>query len=173
MGGISPREPGCQVTSTGDDRQLLLAEISGSAVALPLAAVREVVPMAALTRVPTGPALLEGFLNLGGELVPVLRTDHLLSLRESRPTPGSRIVVLAGGGALLFDAVHGVGTGTALHPLRPEDSFNGAAEGLLEVGEAAYHLLRPERLLLEAERRRLEELAEVERQRLSAVGAAG
>ena len=59
-------------------------ELAGQSFGLPLESVREIVPMAALSRPPSMPSILEGFLNLRGTALPVLRIAALLGLPQDR-----------------------------------------------------------------------------------------
>jgi purine-binding chemotaxis protein CheW len=144
-------------------RELLKFSVSGHACALRLSLVSEVLPYAHLTRPPGLPSVLDGFLNLGGTAVAVLRLDRLF---DFPPTPVSLytpLVVLRAEGppaALLVDSVAGVicPPAEALVPLRDQNSFNGCAEAEILMPDGTVHLLSPARLLLEQERLAIGEL---------------
>src|SRR4029077_2630145 len=61
---------------------LLVFHLAGQAYGLPLRSVQEVVPMTVLSRPPTLPVVLAGFLNLGGSAVPVLHLNRLLGVAD-------------------------------------------------------------------------------------------
>ena len=150
---------------------LVAFRLAGARFALPVEAVAEVVPVAALGRPPELPAVVEGLLNLAGEAVPVLRLDRLLGLADGRYGLGASILVLKGLPltALLVEHVDAVlaAADLAVLPVAADRSFNGCVAAQLEAGDAVLHLLVPERLLLEEERRRLAAFTERMQARLT------
>ncbi len=153
-------------------RRLFLSfRLSGCLCALPLKAIREVVALPLLSRPPGRPSLLEGFLNLGGSAVPVLRLDRLFNLPELIPSLYTPLLILRQPEdrlALLVESVQGILSLTLedVRPVRGGDSFNDCLEGEITVGDQVVHLLSSERLLLEKERQCLAELQAVEQERL-------
>lgn len=145
------------------------------ACALPLGAAREVLPMAALSRPPNLPSIMEGFLDLGGQAVPVLRLDQLLGLPAWSPGVNALLLLAQVGRRLVAFPVTGVedvvstGADSQILPVAEAEAFNGCVRGLLHHGGQTHYLLDPERLLLAAEARRVAEFREREQQRLSAI----
>lgn len=159
-------EPSIQ---TGDS--LLVFRLSGEACAFPVKSVREIVHMARLSRPPGLPSILEGFLNLRGAAVPVLRLDRLFHLPERTPGLYTPLLILRGPDAplaLTVDAVSEVLSVSEedLLPVREADLFNGCVGAEAVLNGRVVHLLSPERLLLEQERRRIAEFQAVAQQRL-------
>lgn len=155
--------------------RILTFAIGEMPCALPLRAAREVLPMAALSRPPGLPAIMEGFLDLGGQAVPVLRLDQLLGMPAWSPGV-SALLLLADIGKRLVafpvsnvEDVVSVGADSKVLPVAEEEAFNGCVRGLLHHGGQTHYLLDPERLLLAAEARRVAEFREREQQRLSAL----
>jgi purine-binding chemotaxis protein CheW len=151
--------------------QVCLCLVAGERVALRLETVSEIVPMAALSRPPSMPSVLEGFLNLGGTAVPVLRLARLLGLPEAPLELHTPLVIVRGGIlplALLVNRVLGIAAVTAdgLVPIGHMDSFNGCVDGRLTIANDVVHLLSLERLLLEKEQRTLAECHATETRRL-------
>jgi purine-binding chemotaxis protein CheW len=151
-------------------QSVIVFEAAGQRFALDAARVREILPMAALSRPPALPPLLEGFLNLGGVPAPVLRLARLFRLPERAPERYTPLILLAGEAplALMVESVHEV---TAVSPaewvpLPAGQVVNDCALALFERGGVPAHLLAPERLLLEAEARRVAELRAAEELRL-------
>lgn len=68
--------------SAGDLDSIVIFRLGGQAFALAVEAVREVVPIAWLATAPRMPSFVQGFLNLGGIAIPVLRLDKLLGLNQ-------------------------------------------------------------------------------------------
>ncbi|MBL8217102.1 MAG: chemotaxis protein CheW [Bryobacterales bacterium] len=129
--------------------------------ALRAEAVREIVPLAATCRVPGQPEILEGFLNLRGTLLPVVRLAVLFGL-PCAPMPSSLILIVkgeAGSVGLLVDEVESVTSATGeLRRIGVGHTATEYAEGELAVEGRNVALLGAEQLLLGEERRRIREL---------------
>jgi purine-binding chemotaxis protein CheW len=128
--------------------------------------------MAELAHPPGLPSALEGFLNLGGTAVPVLRLDRLLQLPERNPGLYSKLIILKGVTdgeiAILVDQVSEILSvaETTFLPVGKEHSFNACTEAAVPARGEVVHLLSPARILLEMERRSLSEFQAVAQQRL-------
>src|ERR1700741_5330936 len=107
--------------------RVCLFEVGGHSFGLRLDSVSEVVPMAALSRPPSTPAILEGFLNLRGTALPVLRVATLLGLPQDSLDLHTPIVILRAALplALLVNRVTGIAALPAdgLLPISEADSF--------------------------------------------------
>jgi purine-binding chemotaxis protein CheW len=138
-------------------RTLLVLQIASRLIALPAESVVEIVPMAALSRLPGQPAVLEGFLNLRGAAMPVVRLSRLLDLAESEPglyTPLAVLHTPSADFAVLADKaleIVSVPVNAFLHA-DERASFNACAEAQIEIDGRVVAVLSPERLLLEKER---------------------
>ncbi len=75
---------------------VMLVRIGGSSYALPVGAVREIVRLPAVTRVPGLPAFVAGLANVRGRVLAVLDLRPLLQLDAPR---GERLVILDGDGS--------------------------------------------------------------------------
>lgn len=150
--------------------RVCLFDAGGRRFALRLDTIKEIVPMAALSRPPAMPSMLEGFLNLRGTAVAVVRLAPLLGLPADPLQLHTPLIVLRDSWALLVNAVTGIAEASAggLLPLGAADSFNGCVQGRLALTApgGAVHLLSLERLLLEKERRIVSEFQAVEDARL-------
>lgn len=145
-----------------DQVALVVFQAGGRRCALPATAVREVIHYAELARPPGMPGVLDGFLNDGGEILPVLRLGRLFGLPEAAPGLYAPIVVLRHATlALLVDTVDSIVRvpPKALLPVVDASVFNGCVGAAVRLGAEAVHVLDADRLLLEQERRRIEELA--------------
>jgi purine-binding chemotaxis protein CheW len=168
---------------------LIVFRLGDQSYALPLACVREVLPMAELSRPPQLPRILEGFLNLAGQAVPVVRLERLFGLADGQQPPvcgqhSSRepvpelytplliVAIRRRLVALLVEKVTETVSATAAEivPLEKGHSFNGCARGIVRKGECMMLLLRPERIFIEGEMRCLKEYQAMEQQRLEAIG---
>jgi purine-binding chemotaxis protein CheW len=149
-------------------------EIAGQFFGLRLESVSEVAPMAALSRPPSMPSILEGILNLRGAAVPVLRVASLLGLPADPLDLQTPLVIVHRvrrgdmSLALLVNRVTGIVSIATdeLAAISPADSFNGCVESRLTSGGETVHLLSLDRLLLERERRSLAQFQEIEASRL-------
>lgn len=77
-------------------RELLVFGLDGSAYAVAVERVREIVRMKELTRVPRAPGWLLGVVALRGEIVEVVDLRRRLGLGGSTPVRSHRIIVLHG-----------------------------------------------------------------------------
>jgi purine-binding chemotaxis protein CheW len=133
-------------------QNLLIFHLSGLDCAFPLEAVREIVPMAMLFSPPGMPSGLEGFLDLRGTAIPIVRLDRLFDLCEQRPGLHTPMIVLRGTSnpiGILVDSVRGiVPTAVArLLDLPESGTFQGCAKASFELDGDLIHLLSPDALL--------------------------
>ncbi|HEX4144308.1 MAG TPA: chemotaxis protein CheW [Pirellulales bacterium] len=152
--------------------KVIIFHLADQAYAIPLDAVLEILPMARLAHPPGLPAVLAGFLNLGGTAVPVVKLARLFGLAEQAPGLYTPLLVVRLDGqtlALLVDAVDGIAPideSTTL-TLRENLCFNDCAESLATVGDTNVILLSNQRLFHEQEQRRIGELVAIEQSRLA------
>jgi chemotaxis signal transduction protein len=146
--------------------------LADESAAVPLENVQRIAPMARLARAPASPSALEGFLNWGGTAVAVLRLDRLLQLPEQQLGLYSMLIILKGVSdcqtAMLVDRVSEVVSVSESRflPVPKEHSFNACAEAAVLVRGQMIHLLSPSRILLEMERRSLDEFQTTAQRRL-------
>lgn len=110
--------------------------------ALPLSAVREVVPApATLTRVPRAPPLLRGVMNLRGRVVPIIDL-HALVADSGSAQPAQKVVILDRGRrelGLLTSDVDGIETIEKVSA--PAHGAAAFVRGLSRVGALAITVL--------------------------------
>lgn len=157
------------------ERALVVFVAGGRVCALPTAAVREVVHYPELATPPGLPAMLEGFLNYGGEILPVLRLDRLFGLPQARTDLYTQVLVLReteGRLALIVDAVRAVRRvdEALLRPVQGGSVFNDCLDAQLELDGETVHVLAADRVLLQQERERLRQLGEMVESRLADLG---
>jgi purine-binding chemotaxis protein CheW len=167
-------EPAADGRPESARRDVLVFRSGGQRYAVPLGEVLEIVPMARLAHSPALPALVDGFLNLGGRAVAVVRLSRLLGLPELPPGLHTPLLVLRHAEpplALLVEGVEHISrlTGDVL-PVRADDSFNGAVTGVTTLGGQTVLLLSPDLLLLAKEQQCLAEFQDREQSRLRALG---
>jgi purine-binding chemotaxis protein CheW len=158
--------------SAGNDLDsVVVFRLGRQLVAMPVAAVREVVPIAWLSKPIQMPSVVEGILNLGGVAVAVLRLDRLLGIDDSRVNLDSSILVMRGGSSfgLLVDRVEFVRRLSDFHlaPVGDSQSFNGCVTGELTGNGDAIPLVSWDLLLVEEERVRLAEFQDRAQTRLA------
>ncbi|WP_091737343.1 chemotaxis protein CheW [Phenylobacterium immobile] len=154
----------------------LIFRLEESLFALPAAAVAEILPLAILDRPVGSPAVLAGFLNLGGEPLAVADLGALVG-QAGKDDPQDvyrHILHLAEGGlGLLVDRVTDLTTtADSASAAAPAESVNGLITARLTIGGRMVSLLDPQGLLLEEERLRLAELAEAARARIADAASA-
>jgi purine-binding chemotaxis protein CheW len=145
--------------------------VAGHSFAVTLNLISEIVPMAELSRPPLTPKFLQGFLNIGGTPIPVLRLAELLGLPQDSLELYTPLVILRGqpATALLVKSITGIlSTSIAtLAALDDSKSFNGCVRGMIAAEGEAVHLISVERLLLEKEQRIIGSFQETESRRLA------
>ena len=143
----------------------VIFEVAGNLCGIPAAAVEEIVLVPALLRLPGQPPVLEGFINLRGSAVPVVKLDRLFHLESRPPELHMPLIIVTGGEgavALAVDRVQDVAhiPKTDLRPLENGHSFNDCAIAEFDFGRRAGALLESGRILLQKERQCLAELRE-------------
>ena len=113
--------------SQNSDFRVCLFELGGQRFGLRLESIAEIVPIAALSRPPSTPPLVEGFLNLRGTSVPVLRLAVLLGMPPDRPGLHTPLVIVRSGDLRLAFLVKSVAAivsipAAALAPISRLDS---------------------------------------------------
>ncbi|WP_309892346.1 chemotaxis protein CheW [Archangium sp.] len=130
------------VTST--PREVLLFTLEAQRYALPLEDVRELVRAVRLTPLPRAPAVVEGLLDLRGELLPVLDMRRRFRLPARRLSPSDHLIVAQAGArrfALRVDRAEGL---LALEP----GQLDPSPRELPGVGYVAGALKLPDGLVL-------------------------
>ncbi|MCC6174138.1 MAG: chemotaxis protein CheW [Chloroflexi bacterium] len=75
------------------DEQVVVLELAGEAYGVEIGRVQEIIRMQPITRIPNGPAFIEGVTNLRGRVIPVLDLRKRFGLDATATTRRSRIVV--------------------------------------------------------------------------------
>lgn len=145
---------------TGETQDLLVFHSSGLDCAFPVAAVREIVPMATLYASPGLPSGLAGFLDLRGTAVPIIRMDRLFDLPEQLPGLHTPMIVLRGvlgPFGVAVDSVRAIvpAPSTWLVSVPPDRTFGGCTTGVFQLDGDLVSLLSPAALLTAAEDRLL------------------
>jgi purine-binding chemotaxis protein CheW len=101
------------------DSRSLVFRISGRAYACPVSAVREVVPLGRVARLPGAPATVLGLINVRGRIVTVVNTASVLHPRDAARRLGMVLIVDIGprGVGLAVESVADV------RALRPEEGY--------------------------------------------------
>lgn len=150
---------------------MLLFDLPGESCAFSLEEVQELVLLPALIRPPGIPPAVEGFFDLGGHLITVVRLDRLFGLAAQELGLYTPLVVLRGMRQSFAVTVESV---REILPLTEEtylqmgehDSFNRCAIGKMDLDGRVIHILSAERILSREEQQRLEELRNMAQQRL-------
>ena len=94
-------------TAQGEE-QLVVFDLAAEAYGVDIGAVREIIRMQDITKVPGAPALVEGIINLRGNVIPVVDLRKRFGLSVSERNRDNRILVVDIGGhdiGVVVDAV--------------------------------------------------------------------
>lgn len=152
-------------------RKVVAFHVSMQCYGIDVADIQEILPLAELSRPPACPPLLAGFVTIGCESIPVIRLSQLFSLPDTAPELYTPMLVLRasrGRLALLVDRVSEIIDVSAgdIAPLDKGHSLNDCVVGVVQSDRFLLLLLDTRQLLLEQERRFIEQLADSERSRL-------
>lgn len=144
-------------------KHLLIFRLSGLDCAFLLEDVRELTPMALLSTPPGMPSGLEGFLDLRGRAIPILRLDRLFDLREQRPGLHTPLIILRGPDTdfgVLVESVRNIASvaSACCLPLPENHIFHDCATAAVDMDGNPTYILWPSRILLQKERHLLAEL---------------
>jgi purine-binding chemotaxis protein CheW len=155
----------------------LIFQVADRSYALPIRRVEEIVPIAKLTSVPGVPAFLAGFLDVGGRLIAVISLRRLFGMPDRAWELYTPLVILKVTPEQIALEIDGVARivdidDEDLVPLTQGCCLNDFASAVARLDGHVVVLLSPERILLEQEQRRVAELTELARQRLTKVDEA-
>ncbi len=106
------RDGGAGIDSRPRDKtvplRLVCFELRGQELALPIADVRETLPVLPITKVVLTPSCLAGVFSLRGEIVPAIDLGVLLGLARTEVGDASRIVVVEHEGSSIGIVVDGL-----------------------------------------------------------------
>ena len=164
---------GLQVSKAG----MLLVFAEGETLcALPSIDVQEVVFLPALSQPPGMPSVLEGIMTLDGVAVPVLRAAKLLGLSAAPDGVYTPAMILKDArAALTVERMVDIfrPNPAEIVPAQENHSFNGCLAGVARMKDQEVHILSVEKLLLQEERRRIDEFQALVQKRLNEKDAAG
>lgn len=172
-------------------RGLVIHPAEGMACIIRVHHIAEATFRATLTRPPTAPAILEGFLNVGGRAVPVMSLARLTDLSPADADLYTPMLLLHaesnGGNDDRSDGGNRESAGSLfglivwqtgelrdlpddqIVDLPPDHTFNNCSTHAVKTEAGLCPLLDPSRVLLEIERHRVEALREFEQRRLDAL----
>ena len=140
------------------EEQIVVLELAGEAYGVEIGRVQEIIRMQPITRIPNGPAFIEGVTNLRGRVIPVLDLRKRFGLELSGPTRRSRIVVGELGAYTVGLMVDGVSevlrvSDEAVAPPSTLVTTSDSAflRGVAKLGERLILLLDPSRILAQGE----------------------
>jgi chemotaxis signal transduction protein len=142
-------------------QKLLSFTISDRRLALPLEAVNRVIPLPLLAPPIGAPYFVEGFFDYLGAPLAAIRLERLLGLPESHLGLYSPLLVLAGterGLALHVGKADGITNAdlSQVQPIPDNETLNGCVFGRFSDQAETVYLLDKGRLLLAAEREKLD-----------------
>lgn len=139
--------PVAEQVTTGPDH--VIAVVGGQRVAVPVAAVREVVPPSPITRLPGTPPELPGVRAVRAEILCLVDTAALLGMPAARASEQQHVVVLVGEAplGLLVDDVADLVTFEPADLGRPPAAGNASDRLLASVTRAGTLVLDPPAVL--------------------------
>lgn len=148
-------------------REYLIFRLDTVLCALPREDIQEILPYVALSIPPGLPAILAGFVNLGGRVLPVLHLARILGLPSGAEQIDRHLIHLRQAQRLcLVDRVLGLSILPEPLQIDPDHVFNNWAVGFLRYGQEDVYLMRVEQLLLREESQRVAGLQAQMQQRL-------
>ena len=81
-----------------DEQQLVVFDLASEAYGVDIGAVREIIGLQEITKVPRTPQFVEGVINLRGKVIPVIDLRKRFALQVAAETRDNRIVVVDIGG---------------------------------------------------------------------------
>jgi chemotaxis signal transduction protein len=161
------------LTSSRGEKMVMLC-IGEQRYAIPLAAVQEVLPLSMLSRPPRMPAILDGFMHLGGTVVAVVSLARLFNLPDAAPTLYTPLLLLRGSPApIALKVVRVLGvvsvSENAKVRLEEHDGCNECVQGAAIIEDHVVVILSPQRILLSQERECLADLLASEQCRIDAL----
>jgi purine-binding chemotaxis protein CheW len=142
----------------GNSVRLISFLLGGETFVLDIMLVRQIVPYAGSTPVPTAPAFIEGIIVHGGEVVPIVDLRRRLFPALQEPAPNPLVLVAAttaGTVGFKVDEVRRIVTVETDSFLPPPAIVGGVRGellvGVVPVGEEISLLIDPERILTAGE----------------------
>ena len=148
-----------------DEQQLVVFDLSSEAYGVDIGAVREIIRLQDITKVPRTPEFVEGVINLRGKVIPVVDLRKRFGLPAEEESKENRIVVVDIGAqdiGVVVDAVTEV-LRIATESVEPPASVITTADseyllGIAKLDSRLIILLDLERVLTEAEHSSLLEM---------------
>jgi purine-binding chemotaxis protein CheW len=144
--------------SSVGEQQVVVLDLAGEAYGIEIGRVEEIIRMQPITRIPNGPAFIEGVTNLRGRVIPVMDLRKRFGLPASAETKRSRIVVGELGEHTVGLVVDGVSEVLSLpaDAVEPPSTLvtneeSAFLRGVAKVDAHLILLLDPTRLLTRAE----------------------
>lgn len=131
--------------------------------------VDELIPLPALVQLPECPDVIEGFLNLSGSAIPVIRLDRLFGRPRGDDHLYTPLLILRseeGRVALLVDQIQGIVALEQVVPISRYGALNDCAQCMAVLDGRTVIVLDPDCLLLEQEIAYVERLKERAQERL-------
>lgn len=148
-----------QIDKTQAEMQLVVFDLATEAYGVDIGAVREIIRLQDITRVPRTPSFVEGVINLRGKVIPVIDLRKRFTLPVTEENSENRIVVVDIGGqdiGVVVDAVNEV-LRISTDSVEPPSSVITGAEsdyllGIAKLEDRLIILLDLERVLSDEER---------------------
>ena len=152
------------VDAAQEEKQLVVFDLDSESYGVDIGAVREIIRMQEITRVPRTPEFVEGVINLRGKVIPVVDLRKRFGLAVGEENKDNRIVVVDIGGqdiGVVVDAVTEV-LRIPASAIEPPSSVITSADseyllGIVKLADKMIILLELESVLSEKEKDLLSE----------------
>ena len=151
----------------GSERQLVVFDLNEEAYGVDIGAVREIIRMQEITRVPRAPEFIEGVINLRGKVIPVVDLRKRFGMPTKERDDENRIVVVDVDGndiGMVVDAVTEVSrvSSTLIEPPSSVITTNDSdfLTGIVRTDDKLIILLDIARVISASEARSMSDVAE-------------
>ena len=163
MNSAAVQDNANDLTSSGDERQLVVFQLGAELYGCEISRVHEIIRLQSVTKVPRAPAFVEGVINLRGKVIPVVDLRRRFGLPTADHTRASRIVVVEIGDQVVGIVVDGVSEVLRVNSAIVEPPSPVVAgidseylHGIAKLADRLVILLDLDRILAREERRALE-----------------
>jgi purine-binding chemotaxis protein CheW len=163
MNSAAVQDNAIDMTTSGDERQLVVFQLGAELYGCEISRVHEIIRLQSVTKVPRAPAFVEGVINLRGKVIPVVDLRRRFGLPTADHTRASRIVVVEIGDQVVGIVVDGVSevlrvNSAIVEPPSPVVTGIDSEylHGIAKLADRLVILLDLDRILAREERRALE-----------------
>ena len=150
-----------------EEHQLVVFNLGDESFGVDIGQVREIIKMAAITRMPNAPEFVEGIINLRGQITTIMDLRKRLSMKVAESDEHTRIIIVEASGSTLGMIVDSVSevlrvSGKDIEPPSAASTHAEYVQGVGKLDETLLILLDLNRILSEEEIQQMERLKQRE-----------